>query len=74
MTFDHSKLRGRMVEKFGSVSAVADQLGITPATMSSRLRNQTQFKASEIMMLCASQCLDIPKAEVITYFFTEKVR
>lgn len=74
MEFDYSKLRGRMVEMFGSTSAVAEKIGMSKAAMSSRLNNATPFKDSEIFSLCATDCLDIPDSEIVAYFFTPKVR
>lgn len=74
MEFDYSKLRGRMVEKHGSVSAVAKMLGISVGTMSSKLSNTSRFKTEEIYRLCQADCLDIPDEEIRAYFFTEKVR
>lgn len=72
--FDYSKLRGRMVEKHGSVSAVAKMLGISVAAMSSKLSNTSRIKTDEIYRLCQADCLDIPDEQIKNYFFTEKVR
>lgn len=74
MEFDYSKLRGRMVEKYGSVSAVAKMLGISVGAMSNKLSNASRIKTDEIYKLCQADCLDIPDEEIKDYFFTEKLR
>ena len=70
MNFDHSKLLGRIVEKFGSQRALAAYIGWTESKLSARLNNSVQFDAEEIMLLCAPDVLDIPPEEIQVYFFT----
>ena len=74
MEFDFSRLRGRMVEKFGSVSAVAKVLDMPASILSSRITNRTPLKPEEIYALAQPSCLDIPDEEIGAYFFTPKVR
>ena len=68
MKFDHSKLNGRIVEKFGTQRALATAIGWTETKLSARLNNVVQFDAEEIYLLC--DILDIPDEEIIAYFFT----
>lgn len=68
MQFDHSKLLGRIIEKFGSQKALCAQIGWTESKLSARLNNLVQFDADEIYML--ADVLDIPAEEIPTYFFS----
>jgi len=72
MEFDFSKLRGRIVEQFGSCRSFCRATGFTPGTLSARLNGVIAFKADEIRRIC--EVLQIPDAEVVAYFFTPKVR
>ena len=71
LTFDYSKLRGRIVERFGIQSAFAAALGMSEGTLSGRLTNKSFFTAEEIVTAC--KLLDIRLEEVNEYFFTLKV-
>ena len=71
LTFDYSKLRGRIVERFGIQSAFAAALGMSEGTLSGRLTNKSFFTAEEIVTAC--KLLDIRLEEVNEYFFTMKV-
>ncbi len=70
MEFNHSKLIGRIVEKFGSQRGLCAYIGWTESKLSARLNNSVQFDAEEIMMLAAPDVLDIPMEEITAYFFT----
>lgn len=72
MTFDHSKLRGRIVERFGTCRAFCAEIGYKNGILSTRLAGTTPFRADEIRCFC--EALEIPDAEVAAYFFTPKVR
>ena len=71
LAFDYSKLRGRIVERFGIQSAFAAALGMSEGTLSGRLTNKSFFTAEEIVTAC--KLLDIRLEEVNEYFFTLKV-
>lgn len=70
MAFDHSKLLGRITEKFGSQAALADHVGWTPSALSNRINNKIHFDTDEIVMLCDH--LGIEPEEIGVYFFTPK--
>lgn len=72
MEFDHSKLAGRVKEKFKSQEGLAEFLGWPPSKLSNRMLNKIQFKADEIVQLCEPDCLDIKSHEIELYFFTLK--
>lgn len=70
MAFDHSKLLGRITEKFGSQAALAEQIGWAPSALSNRVNNKIHFDTDEIVMLC--DYLDIEPEDIGLYFFTPK--
>ena len=70
MAFDFSKLRGRIVEKFGSCDKFAAAMGRSKVWISSRLNNTVTWRAEEIREAVA--LLDISPEEVHSYFLTPK--
>ena len=68
MQFDHSKLLGRIIEKFGSQKALCAHIGWTESKLSARLNNLVQFDAEEMYML--ADVLEIPAEEIHAYFFS----
>lgn len=71
MSFDYSKLLGRMKEKQFNQEKLAEKIGNTPATLSLKLNNKAKFKQSEISVIC--DVLDIGYSDIGDYFFTNKV-
>ena len=74
MVFDFSKLRGRIVEKFGSCAAFAAAVGLPESSISARLNNRIMIDSDEIMAWSQPDVLDIPAEEIHVYFLTPKVR
>lgn len=72
MVFDYSKLKGRIKEKCGSQKAFAEKLGITEATMTSKLNCDSYFSQSEILR--SADILEILPDRIFTYFFTMTVQ
>lgn len=70
-TFNLSKLRGRIVEKFGVQSAFAEKMGMSESTLSFKLSNKSYFTADEVYRACS--LLDIELGDVKDYFFTVAV-
>lgn len=70
--FDYSKLKGRIVEKFGTQDKFASKIKLTSKTISNKLNNKTAFSDKEIMQWC--EVLDISNDEINKYFFTPKVQ
>lgn len=73
MIFDFSKLRGRIIEKYGRYDAFAKAIDLSPAQLCDRLNNKIQFKPGEIYRIASAEVLDIPVAEIHRYFLTPKV-
>ena len=69
--FNYNKLRGRIVEKYGSNEAFAKAVGISIVSMSNKLNNRTGISREEILKW--ADILDIAKDELGAYFFTLEV-
>ena len=66
----YAKLRGRIVEKFGSQSAFAAEMGWRDALLSAKLNNKREWAFPEVMSAC--KLLEIPPSEAHLYFFCTK--
>ena len=71
MAFNYSKLRGRIVEKYGSQSAFVEKFGVSKNTFSLKMNNKVRFSPDDISKI--TDMLDIPEAEIGAYFFTRVV-
>lgn len=69
MLFDYSKLRGKIREKFETQSAFAKELGISNASLSSKLNNHVEFSQLEMNKCC--ELLKIPKEFIPIFFYTK---
>lgn len=68
----YAKLKGRIIEIFGSQEAFANEMGISKSGMSMRLNNKVKWTLEEVYK--AKNLLQIEDAEISAYFFTPKVR
>ncbi len=64
------KLRGKIVEVFGSIRDFSKVLGISEQSLVAKLNARTPFKQSEIVQWC--NLLGIPKDQIHEYFFCEE--
>lgn len=71
VSFDYSRLKGRIVEKCGSQKAFASKLHIGECTMTAKINGNTYFSQGEISR--AMKILEIEPANVSEYFFALKV-
>lgn len=74
MSFDLSRLCGRIIEKFGSRKAFAAAVGLSESSVSERLNNRIKLDADEILQWSRPEVLDIPAEEIHVYFLTPLVR
>lgn len=65
----YAKLRGRIVEKFGTNKAFSDALAVDRSTLSLKLNNKKPWLREDIERACI--LLQIPIDEVYLYFFSE---
>lgn len=73
MAFDYSKLRGRIIEKFGSIKAFARAYGLSHVTISNKLNGKVSISMDDIVKMSTPELLDIQPSEYHLYFFTLKV-
>ena len=71
MAFNFDKLRGKIIEKYRSQGEFVKVFGVSENTFSKKMNNKVRFTSQDIIKITG--LLDIPKEEVGTYFFTEKV-
>lgn len=72
VAFDYSKLRGRIIEKYGSQGLFAQALGCSERTISLKMNNLRAWTQRDIVK--ASELLDIHEDEIQDYFFKQKVQ
>lgn len=72
MSYDYSKLNGRIVEKCGTQNAFAKSIGLSERTVSLKLNNKIAWKQTEIQK--CMDILDIDTDEIQHYFFAIKVQ
>ena len=68
MPFEYRKLRGRIIEKYGSQDKFAEAIGTTSVTVSKKMTGKVQFSQDDIILWC--EALDIPLMEAGPYFFS----
>lgn len=66
MTFDYSKLRGKIVERFGTVSNFAKTAGANDSYLSRKLKTGNPFNTDTVFKM--SEILGIT-GEIEQYFF-----
>lgn len=71
LKFTYAKLKGRIIEKFGSQREFAKAVGISECSMTAKLRGHTYFTQPEIFKII--KILDIDPGMVTYYFFTVEV-
>lgn len=72
MSFNYNKLRGRIVEKFGTQGCFAKTLGVSERTLSLKLNNKIYFSQDEISKI--SELLNITSDKIQIYFFEKEVQ
>ncbi|MBO6293311.1 MAG: DUF739 family protein [Selenomonas sp.] len=72
MSFNYAKLKGRIVEKYGSQAAFSKALGVSERTLSLKINNKIFFTQGEIKR--ASELLGIDMSNIDMYFFAQDVQ
>lgn len=70
--FDNRRLRGRIVEKFGSQTAFAKAMGLSERSISLKINGNRDFSSAEIAKMV--KLLKIDEHDIADYFFKEKVQ
>lgn len=71
MAFDRNKLRGRIVEKYGSQANFAKAIGESDVVISGKLTGLRGMTYDNVIVW--ADALDIDVQDIGTYFFTTKV-
>lgn len=72
MSFNYNKLRGKIIEKFGTQRKFATAMGVSERTLSLKLNNKIFFSQDEITTI--SELLKIESNEIQVYFFEKEVQ
>lgn len=67
MSFNFNKLRGRIIEKYGTQTAFVKDFGVSENTFSQKMNNRVRFNTDDIIKI--AKMLDIPENELGEYFF-----
>ena len=67
MAYTYNKLRGRIIEKYGSLTAFCDHLTISMNSMSKKMTGKTGFSQEDIEKW--AELLDIAPEDYASYFF-----
>lgn len=67
MAFEYNALRGRIVEKYGSQARFAQELGVSPVSVSEKMTCKTGFSQKDIEKW--RELLEIKASEIGHYFF-----
>ena len=70
-SYDNNKLRGRIVEKFGTINNFSEAIGKNRSSISLMLNEKAVMDREDISLFCSA--LEIGHDEIGDYFFTEKV-
>lgn len=71
MIFDYSKLKGRIIEMYGSLGSFASVMDWSLVTQQKKMKNRVPWTQRDIALACSA--LDINAEEIPAYFFAEKV-
>ena len=72
MAFNYDKLKGRIIEVFGSQYRFAEEMGWSERTLSLKMNSKRSWKQTDICK--AISLLKIDENEILAYFFTPKVQ
>lgn len=67
IVFNYAKLRGKIVEVYGSQQKLAKALGLSNEGLSKKMRGKVPFKQKEMVVI--SDLLGFPVADMDKYFF-----
>lgn len=68
MKFNFRKLRGKIIEKYGSIENFSKAYGKSKQAVSMKLNNKIAISSKDIIKM--SKMLDINRDEIGDYFFT----
>lgn len=72
MLYDYSRLKGKIIEKYGSNAKFAEDMEWSERTLSLKLNNKVAWKQPEIVK--AIGLLSLDENDITGYFFKLKVQ
>lgn len=72
MAFDYNKLKGRIIEKYGSQTNFSKAMNWSERTLSLKMSGKVDWKQPEILR--AIKLLGLKKSDILDYFFRLKVQ
>ncbi len=72
MAFNYNKLRGRIIEKYGSQIKFAKAMKWSERTLSRKMNGKISWKQTDICI--AIKLLELSENDIQEYFFTKKVQ
>jgi len=72
MSYNYSRLNGRIVERFGTQGKFAEAMKLSERSISLKLNNKVEWKQDEILR--ASKLLEFSQMEIPNYFFELEVQ
>lgn len=69
---NYAKLRGKIKEICGTQAKFAENVGLSPTTVSKKLNNEIEFTQSDIRKICYTLNLDV--SQIPDYFFDRVVK
>lgn len=72
MSFNYNKLRGRIIEKYGTLAAFAEVLGVYKQDLSRKMKGHTRFTQDDVVRW--RKLLDIPQEDIGVFFFNEELK
>lgn len=65
--FNYNKLRGRIVEIYGSQRNFSDKIGLSEQSITAKLNGRSDFSQEDILSWC--NALNLQKSDIGKYFF-----
>lgn len=72
MEYNYSKLKGKIIEKYGKQHNFAVAMGFSDRTLSLKLTNKRFWKQPEMLKAC--EVLEIDEKDIAQYFFNVNVQ
>lgn len=63
----YCKLRGRVIERFGTFARFAEHIDVSAGSVSLKLNGKIEFSKADMKLW--GQALEIPRSEYCDYFF-----
>lgn len=72
MQYAYNKLRGKIIDKCGTLSGFSAKIGLSERSISLKMNGKRQWTQGDITKAC--DILEIDHADIPAYFFAPKVQ